>query len=383
MLDTQAVLYTLSVVFGAIVGYAFLRWFQSYTFRNALYTAQPYVEGPAPQETAAVSRGTDGGPYTWIIHMYPPKHNAGAEMMAHALNTHLIREQRAQVNVIADERSIAMHDRVNLICAKDHAGRTRAVHEATVLLSHLDNEAKAAQTAVRARKPLVLVMHNNFRDPWLKEFKKILPGNLHLIHNSLWIQRHYARHELPGIVLRPPVDWRDYCVESTREYVTLINMNVNKGAKLFVKLAQRMPDVQFLGVKGSYGPQVLKECRNLKLVENTPRIKDVYGRTGILLMPSKYESWGRTAVEAMSSGIPVIAHPTPGLVESCGDAGIFCSRNDLDAWEREIRRLKRDDAYYAEASAAAKRRAMELDPGPQLAAAAKWLAGLKWKDPGP
>ncbi|WP_262928542.1 glycosyltransferase family 4 protein [Streptomyces sp. CBMA152] len=47
----------------------------------------------------------------------------------------------------------------------------------------------------------------------------------------------------------------------------------------------------------------------------------VYSRSRVILMPSLYESWGRVAVEAFASGIPVIAHTTPGLVESMGEAG--------------------------------------------------------------
>jgi len=62
-------------------------------------------------------------------------------------------------------------------------------------------------------------------------------------------------------------------------------------------------------------------------------------------MPSEYESWGRVGVEAMASGIPVIAHPTPGLQESLGDAGVFVDRNDIDGWERAIRRLLTPRAY--------------------------------------
>ena len=106
----------------------------------------------------------------------------------------------------------------------------------------------------------------------------------------------------------------------------------------------------------------------------------MYAKTDILLIPSKEESWGRVAVEAMSSGIPVIANPTPGLVESCGEAGIFCKRNDIDSWVREIRRLKTDSEYYKTKSDLCLMRAKELDPEPQLKAMADWLSQLKWQE---
>lgn len=129
--------------------------------------------------------------------------------------------------------------------------------------------------------------------------------------------------------------------------VCLINCNRNKGANIFNDLALRMPDIQFLGVKGAYGDQVLLEHppSNLVYIDTQKDIRVVYKQIGILLMPSTNESWGRTAVEAMASGIPVIHSEATGLVECVGGAGILCMRNDLDAWEETIRKLLNDRSY--------------------------------------
>ncbi|MBQ1163612.1 glycosyltransferase, partial [Streptomyces sp. A73] len=72
----------------------------------------------------------------------------------------------------------------------------------------------------------------------------------------------------------------------------------------------------------------------------------VYGRTRVLLMPRSYESWGRAGCEALASGIPVEAHPTPGLCESLGEAGVYVDRNDLDGYEAVLRKLLEDPAEY-------------------------------------
>jgi glycosyltransferase involved in cell wall biosynthesis len=134
-------------------------------------------------------------------------------------------------------------------------------------------------------------------------------------------------------------------------------------------------------IMGGYRKQiVIQGIPNLRYIQHTTEIKDIYSQTEIMIMPSKEETWGRTAVEAMSSGIPVIAHPTPGLLESCGKAGIFCDRDDIDSWIKEIRKLKTDSTYYEEKSKACLARARELDPEPQLVNMSKWLEQIKWKE---
>lgn len=337
-------------------------------------TASPYAD-------ATAARPGEKGFYTWLIHMYPPKHNAGAEWMAHAINTYLTQMKRGQVTVVVNDTDVGTFEGVRLLKRSDGAAVREAVSTSSVLLSHLDMEASAVKTAALCRKPLVLVVHNSFRRNYLEKFKKRLPGNLYVIYNSSWIQNVYRAIGLPSIVVYPPVDAEAYATASSREYVTLVNLSRDKGGAVFERVAARMPEVKFLGVRGAYEEQIVPRLENVTVVDNTPNIRGIYARTDIVLMPSKYESWGRVAVEAMASGIPVVAHPTIGLKESCGDAGIYCDRNEPERWVHEIRRLKTDRAHYERKSAECRRRARELDPQSQLAALADWLEGLRWKEP--
>jgi len=132
-----------------------------------------------------------------------------------------------------------------------------------------------------------------------------------------------------------------------KDVVCLINCNKNKGSVMFNSLAQSMPDVQFLGVKGAYGDQNLTKSppKNLHYIDNQNDIKLVFKQIGILVMPSLNETWGRTAVEAMASGVPVIHSESPGLVECVGGAGILCMRDDKEAWENAIHKLINDRKY--------------------------------------
>ena len=131
------------------------------------------------------------------------------------------------------------------------------------------------------------------------------------------------------------------------DVVTLINCNQNKGGEILVEIAKKMPDVQFLGIQGGYSNQIIEKSvtKNLTYMDNQKDINVVLRKTGILIMPSKNETWGRTAVEAMTSGIPVIHSEAPGLVECVGGAGIQCQRDDIDAWCQSIRRIIGDRAF--------------------------------------
>jgi glycosyltransferase involved in cell wall biosynthesis len=138
----------------------------------------------------------------------------------------------------------------------------------------------------------------------------------------------------------------------------------------------------FMGVGGSYESQIRDEkLKNITYVNNTPEIKDIYKQTDILLVPSRQESWGRVAVEAISSGIPVIANPTPGLREALDYCGIFISRDEIDEYVKMISKLQTDEAYYKKVSTMSLKRSRELEPEAQLKLLDQWLSKIEYVKP--
>jgi glycosyltransferase involved in cell wall biosynthesis len=177
------------------------------------------------------------------------------------------------------------------------------------------------------------------------------------------------------LVVRPPV-WPEEYRTTRGDCITLVNCTTTKGVKILEELAERMPERKFLAVKGGYGEQKPPELDNVIVLDHMPgrEMRDaVYARTRLLLMPSDYESWGRVGVEAMASGIPVLAHPTEGLTESLAGAGIFCDRGDIGAWQAAIERLD-DRSAYRDASRRARARSKALDPTADVAA---WCAAVE------
>jgi glycosyltransferase involved in cell wall biosynthesis len=167
------------------------------------------------------------------------------------------------------------------------------------------------------------------------------------------------------MIIHPPIDINKYEVQTNGEAIVLINLIKAKGAELFYQLAELMPEYKFIGVRGGYlvnrqiVPQDLPP--NVEILPNTPNIQEVYKRAKIVLMPSEAESWGKVAIEACCSGIPVIANKTYGLNESLGNAGIFIDVNQPLLWVKKIKSLYRNQSFYTKRSNLCKKRAIELE----------------------
>lgn len=199
----------------------------------------------------------------------------------------------------------------------------------------------------RSEKVYVFI-HLVDRYPWLLQQKMSFP--ISVVYNSHMTQDtlptlHDNMRMIPYVETDRFKGLRERTIQNN--VVCLINCNQNKGGELFKELAHKMPNVQFLGVKGGYSNQVVDTSPppNLSYLENQKDIMVVFKKIGILVMPSKNETWGRTAVEAMAAGVPVIHSEAPGLVECVGGAGIMCVHDDIDAWKDAIERLVTDRAY--------------------------------------
>lgn len=309
------------------------------------------------------------------IHLYPPKHNCGAEYMLHWMLKDL-QSKGHHVKVLLHQanhykiKNNYVFDGIDVFPPQDNVIDS-LMRWSNVIFTHLDYTRWTIGAAQLYKKPVFHLIHNSHLYP------EIVNANTfqHIVYNSLWLKEK-LNYKWPNFIMTPPVDYRIYDLgidPAKNEYITLINTNDNKGGKIFEKIAEAMPNKRFLGVLGSYDEQLNTNIKNLKLVPNTSEIKQYYKQTRILLMPSEYESWGRTATEAMCSGIPVICSEAEGLKENCGKAGIYIKdRNDIKSWVKAITEL--DNAQkYNEASRKAKARSREHDPRKTLDEFESWV----------
>jgi glycosyltransferase involved in cell wall biosynthesis len=276
------------------------------------------------------------------VHGYFPNHNAGSEAMLHQILVDL-RSKGHEVRVLTRNPGAEDYEGVEIRKIGDPS-ENEWILWSDVIFTHLDDTRSAVAKAKRFYKPVVFIVHNNFSLYY--NHRTIMRSASLIIANSEWIKKTIKVPNAVTVVYPPTISNR-YEVKKTGNAITLINMNENKGGKLFWQLARLLPNHKFIGVKGAYGKQIEyeKKLPNVTILDNTPDIQEVYEKTKIVLMPSSYESWGRVAIEAGCSGIPTIAAPTPGLKESLDYAGVFADIDNVADWVDAINMLDYSENY--------------------------------------
>lgn len=283
---------------------------------------------------------------SWSIHLYPPKHNAGSEWMAHNINKFLVSKGH-EVRVILHQAHLYKIKTPYIIDGVEVTGPTHSMDQyqwPDVIITHLGYTSHTLPLAYMARRPSVHFVHNDSVYQSVTSAKEC-----NIVYNSQWIADKLA-YRWPSMVFTPYCDY-DHITsgsddKSQRKYITLMNLNENKGGRIFEEIARQMPDRKFLAVKGAYDPQIIPNLPNVTVIENQRDVREVYKLSRLVLMPSKYESWGLCATEAMACGIPVICTQTPGLFENCSTAGNYIAdRDNIESWIHKINLFDNEEFY--------------------------------------
>jgi glycosyltransferase involved in cell wall biosynthesis len=319
----------------------------------------------------------------WIIHGYVPKVNAGSEICAHTINKFFMdKPYKYDIWVASPGFPKITYENVRCFDLYDSDTFLKVLNTSNILHSHSYIYRNQMKYLCRKRGiPFVEWVHtdNYVRSiPKGKWIDSTIRDRHWTVFNSESLKN--SRRDIPEKtthIIHPIVDYHNYYIpeeDKTPKYITLSNVNENKGGKLLIQLAKALPEFQFMGILGGYRSQIVEHgIPNLQYVQNMTDIKKAYAHTWLQIMPSREETWGRTAVEAMSSGIPVIVHPTPGLRECCKDAAIYCDRDDSNEWISAIQRMKSDKEFYNSQSKKAYTRARELDPKQALDQMEQWI----------
>lgn len=146
-------------------------------------------------------------------------------------------------------------------------------------------------------------------------------------------------------VIYPPIKTDNYRVAYDPEgYITMVNPRTKyKGPDIFLDIADRMPDEDFLLV-GPIGTATIRNranrAPNVSHWEWCDDMRQAYSETKLVVVPSRCEeAFGRVPAEAMVSGIPCVVSNRGGLPEVVGDTGEVVK--ELDVTERWVEAIQR------------------------------------------
>jgi glycosyltransferase involved in cell wall biosynthesis len=144
------------------------------------------------------------------------------------------------------------------------------------------------------------------------------------------------------IHVAPPGVWADFSVEGERgelggPYVlTVATLEPRKNLSVLVDAHRLLGGRFLLGVAGAkgWGDQPALEAPGIvRLGRPTDaELATLYRGAAVVAYPSRFEGFGIPIVEAMASGVPVVASSHASLDEAAGDAALRADPNDPQAW---------------------------------------------------
>jgi glycosyltransferase involved in cell wall biosynthesis len=125
---------------------------------------------------------------------------------------------------------------------------------------------------------------------------------------------------------------------------------------------ERAPAAEFVVVGDGPSRQSLaarNECAPVRFVGYEPNASSLLGAFDVLAVPSRWEGFGRVAVEAMLAGVAVIAADVGGLSEVVDDTGLLVPSEQPEPLAEAILELARDPARRRSLATSGRRRALE------------------------
>lgn len=133
-------------------------------------------------------------------------------------------------------------------------------------------------------------------------------------------------------------------------------------------LMKKNKEIGFLliGKKGYGGDKILREVKKRANVIYLANIDDallkkIYNISDVFLFPSFYEGFGYPPLEAMQSGLPVLASNNTSLKEIIAFGGLLHNSNDYQSFTNDILKLVNDEEFYLKMKERGIERAKQLN----------------------
>lgn len=137
------------------------------------------------------------------------------------------------------------------------------------------------------------------------------------------------------------------------------NLTVSKNLPFFIRAYDEADAPCSLTLVGRPGERYAEVLHAIAVSPNRDRIQvihdasdeeldQLYRHAVALVLPSRYEGFAFTPLEAMARGCPVLASDLPAIREVSGAGALLLSPDDVSAWTDALRRIVADESLREE-----------------------------------
>jgi hypothetical protein len=295
-----------------------------------------------------------------LSHGYPPLWNMGGEVSLHRSMT-AIKDKRivltnTETEYYIDGIQVAQINTPNVLDVNANPGPiAKQLKDLNANIVIGQNELSVPGVIAANQIGAVSMVNVHTPPKYGRLIRKAVVDADYAIYNTQTSAKQWGEPE--ALVLHPPISDLPSNTSTNGDAYTCLSSLLNKGVEVMLSLAEIYPDKRFIIVRSpaepTHGlPNLEERASKLSNVELHPRVdpKDVYKyleQTRVLIVPSRYETYGMSAIEAAGFGIPSIHVDTPHVREGIGDAAVLVPPLDLVRTASGIELIEKDYERYS------------------------------------